>query len=73
MNTGDLVSLSLEGLVYVTDVLECYNLGWDSVGLIIKKYEYQSHVFNDAKSCYDIYIEGHTILMLSEPHLKSIK
>ena len=72
MQVGDAVKLSLEGLVHVTEVLEYYNLGWDSVGLVVKKYECQSHVFEDPQSCYDIYIAGHTITMLSKDQIEKI-
>ena len=63
MQVGDAIKLTLEGLVYLTEVCEYYNLGWDSIGLIIKKYECQS---------YDIYIEGHIIKMLSETQIAEI-
>ena len=63
MQVGDAIKLTLEGLVYVTEVCEYHNLGWDSVGLIVKKYECQS---------YDIYIEGHIIKMLSEAQIEEI-
>ena len=63
MKAGDAVRLTLEGLVYLTEVCEYYNLGWDSVGLVVKKYECQF---------YDIYIEGHIIKMLSGTQIEEI-
>lgn len=63
MQVGDAIKLSLEGLVYATDVLDYSSLGYDSVGLIIKKYECQF---------YDIYIEGRIIKMLSETQIEEI-
>ena len=63
MQVGDAIKLTLDGLVYVTEILDYSSLGYDSVGLIVKKYECQS---------YDIYIEGHIIKMLSETQIAEI-
>ena len=63
MQVGDAIKLTLEGLIYLTEVCEYYNLGWDSVGLVVKKYECQF---------YDIYIEGNIIKMLYKDQIAEI-
>ena len=66
---GDLIKLTLEGLVHVTEVLSYRGIGIDSVGLVVKKYERLTNV----TYIYDIYIEGKLIKEMFNRHLEEIK
>ena len=66
---GDLIKLSLEGLVHVTEGLSHRGIGIDSVGLVVKKYE----PFTRTSTYYDIYIEGKLIKEMFKRHFEEIK
>ena len=66
---GDLIKLTLEGLVHVTEVLSYRGIGIDSVGLVVKKYERLTNV----TYIYDIYIEGKLIKEMFNQHLEELK
>ena len=65
---GDLIKLTLEGLVHVTESLSYRGIGIDSVGLVVKKYERLTNVCY----VYDIYIAGKLIKEMFNQHLKEI-